>query len=135
MAKDNGAFQETVDALFQGMNAYLSTKTVVGEAIQIKDAVILPLADVQFGVGAGAFSKPDKTNGAGGVTGKMSPSAVLVIQNGTARVINIKNPDSVSRLLDLVPDIVNKFTSRTAEADPDVEQAVKDVKEAGPTSL
>ena len=135
MAKENGGFQETIDSLLQRMNGYLSTKTVVGEPITVKDTVIVPLADVQFGIGAGAFAKPDRTNGAGGVTGKMSPSAVLVIQNGNARVINIKNQDSVSRLLDMVPDIVNKFTAKNEETDPDVDQAVADVRAAGPTAL
>jgi len=42
----------------------------------------------------------------------MAPSAVLVIQKGTTRLINIKNQDSITKILDMVPDIVNKFASK-----------------------
>ena len=87
MAVDN-QFKETVDALFKGMNGVVS---VVGDAIHIGDTIILPLVDVSFAIGAGAFHADKKDRGAGGLGGKMIPSAVLVIQNGTTRLVNIKN--------------------------------------------
>ena len=49
-------FSGTVEALFHGMDSVLSSKTVVGEAIHIGDTIILPLVEVSFGVGAGAFA-------------------------------------------------------------------------------
>ena len=128
MAKENGTFQDSIETLLQGLNGYLTTKTVVGEAIHINDTVILPLSDVQFGVGAGAFVKQDRTNGGGGVTGRMTPSAVLVIQDGKIKVLNIKNQDSIGRLLDMVPDIVEKFTAKNEKEDPAVEEAVEELK-------
>ena len=81
MAVDN-QFKETVDALFKGMNGVVSSKTVVGDAIHIGDTIILPLVDVSFAIGAGAFHADKKDRGAGGLGGKMIPSAVLVIQTG-----------------------------------------------------
>ena len=48
--------------------------------------------------------------------GKIMPSAVLVIQNGTTKLVNIKNQDGVTKILDMVPDFVNKFTSRNQVA-------------------
>ena len=86
--------------------------TVVGDAIHIGDTIILPLVDVSFGVAAGAFSQEKKNNGAGGMGGKIMPSAVLVIQNGTTKLVNIKNQDGITKILDMVPDFVNKFTSK-----------------------
>ena len=68
--------------------------------------------EVSFGVAAGAFSQEKKNNGAGGMGGKIMPSAVLVIQNGTTKLVNIKNQDGVTKILDMVPDFVNKFTSK-----------------------
>ena len=59
-------FNSTVSALFQGMDSMISSKTVVGDAIHIGDTIILPLMDVSFAVGAGAFSGDNKENGAGG---------------------------------------------------------------------
>ncbi len=110
-----GNFKEVVDSMLNGMDGFLSSKTVVGEPTVIGDTIIVPFVDVSFGVGAGDFRGEKKANGAGGLTGKMSPSAVLVIQNGTTRLVNIKNQDSMTKILDMVPDIVNKFASKENE--------------------
>ena len=77
----DNSFNNTVESLFKGMDSFITTKTVVGDAIHIGDTIILPLVDVSFGVAAGAFSQEKKNNGAGGMGGKINPSAVLVIQN------------------------------------------------------
>lgn len=108
----DNSFNNTVESLFKGMDNFITTKTVVGDAIHIGDTIILPLVDVSFGVAAGAFSQEKKNNGAGGMGGKIMPSAVLVIQNGTTKLVNIKNQDGITKILDMVPDFVNKFTSK-----------------------
>ncbi len=109
MAENN--FTGVIESLMKGMNTVLSTKTVVGEATQIGDTIILPLVDVTFGVGAGASAADKKTGGAGGFTGKLTPSAVLVIKNGSTKLVNIKNQDTVTKVLDMIPDLVDKFTT------------------------
>lgn len=105
-------FNTTVESLFKGMDSFITTKTVVGDAIHIGDTIILPLVDVSFGVGAGAFCGDKKHNAAGAMGGKIMPSAVLVIQNGNTKLVNIKNQDGVTKILDMVPDFVNRFTSK-----------------------
>ena len=110
-------FTSTIESLFKGMDSFITTKTVVGDAIHIGDTIILPLVDVSFGVAAGAFSQEKKNNGAGGMGGKINPSAVLVIQNGQTKLVNIKNQDGMTKILDMVPDIVNKFTSGKGNED------------------
>ena len=105
-------FNGTVEALFHGMDSVLSSKTVVGEAIHIGDTIILPLVEVSFGVGAGAFAGEQKDRAGGGLGGKMSPSAVLVIQNGTTRLVNIKNQDTITKILDMVPEVIDRFSSK-----------------------
>lgn len=109
MAENN--FTGVIESLMKGMNTVLSTKTVVGEATQIGDTIILPLVDVTFGVGAGASAADKKTGGAGGFSGKLTPSAVLVIKNGSTKLVNIKNQDTVTKVLDMIPDLVDKFTA------------------------
>ena len=105
MADNN--FKGTVEALFTGIDGVVSSKTVVGDAIHIGDTIILPLVDVSFAIGAGAFNADKKEKGAGGVGGKMTPCAVLVIHT---RLVNIKNQDTITKILDMVPDMVDKFT-------------------------
>ena len=107
----DNSFNNTVESLFKGMDSFITTKTVVGDAIHIGDTIILPLVDVSFGVAAGAFSQEKKNNGAGGMGGKINPSAVLVIQNGVTKLVNSKNQDGMTKILDMVPDLINKFTS------------------------
>ncbi|MDD6503948.1 MAG: GerW family sporulation protein [Lachnospiraceae bacterium] len=107
MAENN--FNNTVESLFKGMDSFITTKTVVGDAIHINDTIILPLVDVSFGVAAGAFTQEKKNNGAGGMGGKITPSAILVIQNGVTKLVNVKNQDSITKILDMVPDVINKF--------------------------
>ena len=98
------------------MDGVVSSKTVVGDAIHIGGTIILPLVDVSFGIGAGAFSGENKEKGMGGIGGKMTPSAVIVIQDGKTKLVNIKNQDTVTKLLDLVPDVVDRFTSKKEES-------------------
>jgi uncharacterized spore protein YtfJ len=127
MAND---FNTTVSSLFQGMDKFLTTKTVVGEPTKIGDTIILPLVDVSFGVGAGAFSNGDKNNGAGALGGKMTASAVLVIQNGQIRLVNVKNQDTVTKVLDMVPDLIDRFQNKSDDGtteDPEVDAAVSDI--------
>ncbi|WMI81343.1 GerW family sporulation protein [Anaerotignum sp. MB30-C6] len=103
MGKD---FNESVNVLFNKVEDLVSTKTVVGEAIVIGDLTLLPLIEVAVGAGAGA---KESINAAGGVGAKITPSAVLVIQNGNVQTINIKNQDAVSKLIDMAPGVVNKL--------------------------
>lgn len=103
----------TVGALLKGMDNFITTKTVVGEPQQIGDIIILPLVDASFGVGAGAFCDDKKNNGGGGMSGKITPSAVLVIQNGETKLVNVKNQDSITKILDMVPGFVDKFSAKT----------------------
>ena len=124
--KNNNTFESTVSSLFQGMDHFISSKTVGGDAITVGDTISLPLVDVSWGVGAGASASDSKNNGAGGLGGKISPSAVLVIKDGNIRLVNVKNQDAVTKVLDMVPDFVNKFTSGK-KSDPDVDKAVNDI--------
>ena len=117
MANDNN-LRETVASLFRGMDGFLSAKTVIGDAIHVGETTILPLVDVSFGIGAGAFSE-DRNNG-GGIGGKMSPCALLVISNGSTKLVSVKNTNNLNKVLDMVPDIVNKFTSGGKSDDVDI---------------
>lgn len=110
MADNN--INEIVQTMMKGMGGFLSSKTVVGEPTKIGDTVIVPFVDVSFGMGAGSSMQEKKETGAGGLSGKMTPSAVLVISNGTTKLVNIKNQDSVGKIIDMIPDIINKVSEK-----------------------
>lgn len=104
-------FISTIESLFKGMDQFVTTKTVVGEPVQTGDTIIIPLIDVTCGMAAGAFAEgsKQKDKGCGGMSAKMSPSAVLIIQNGVTKLINVKNQDAVTKVIDMAPDLINRF--------------------------
>ncbi len=110
-------FNSNLDSLFSKMENFISTKTVVGEPITVGDITMLPLIDVSFGVGAGASGnkgeKDSKGKNLGGLGAKIAPSAILVIQNGTVQLVNVRNTGSVDKLLNMVPGILSKFNLKT----------------------
>ncbi len=102
-------FNQTVSTLFKGMDAFLTTKTVVGDPIVIGNTTIIPLVDVNFGVGAGAMGNAKGTNNAGGgMGGKLSPTAAIVIQDGLIRMMPVSEESTLSKVLDMVPGVVGK---------------------------
>ena len=130
MAENN--IGETVEALFKGLDNFITTKTVVGDAVRFEDGtIILPLVDVSFGVGAGAFvnGEKNKNNAGGGMGGSMEPSAVLVIQNGTTKLVNVKNQDGITKILDMVPEFVNKVISGKNETENEVDDEAEEFGE------
>ena len=131
MAENHNNINSVMESLLKGANALMSTKTVVGEATKIDDTIIIPLVDVTFGVGAGASRSDKKDGGAGGLSGKMTPSAVLLIKNGQTKLVNIKNQDSVTKILDMVPDLVDRFTAKpeTMMSDEEAQKAAFPSKE------
>ncbi|MBQ3967421.1 MAG: sporulation protein [Lachnospiraceae bacterium] len=127
--KMDNNINSTVKSLLDGLNGFVTTKTVVGEPIHVDGAVLIPLIDVTFGVGAGAFSAAEgkKEKGAGGMNGKMSPSSVLVIKDGSAKVINIKDTNTMNKVIDMVPDILAKITKKDKNSEA-VDEAIDDIK-------
>ena len=130
-------FKGTVESLFKGMEGFITSKTVVGDAVKFDDGtIILPLVDVSFGVGAGAFSGQDgsskKDNGAGAMGGKIQPSAILVIKDGQTKLVNVKNQDGLTKVLDMVPELIDKFSGEkkgNKQSPQSVVEAVADVEE------
>lgn len=107
--------KKATDDLLKAMEQFITTKSVVGEPVVVGETIILPMADVSFGMGIGTFSKGD--NGTGGVGGKITPSAVLVIKDGSSKLISVKDQDGISRIIDMVPDIINKFSNKNGVND------------------
>ena len=100
-----------VGKLIGGMNVVLSAKTVVGEPVCVGKTYIIPLVDVNFGLAASSDTGSSKNKGAGGIGGKMTPSAILVIQeDGTTRLLSVKNQDSITKIMDMIPEVVHRLS-------------------------
>ena len=128
MAENN--FKGTIEAIFEGMDSVITSKTVVGDPIYAGDTTILPLMDVSFGIGAGAFNNDRKKDrGVGGLGGKMTPCAVLILQNGTTKLVHVKNQDTITKVLDMVPELMDRFKNKGKEDlnTPEIDEAVSEI--------
>ena len=90
---------ETINALFEKTVAeverMLSTRTVVGEPMQIDGNTLIPLVSVGFGfgVGEGQGTEPQKGSGQGGGTGAgggVKPVAMIVVNQEGVRIEPVK---------------------------------------------
>ena len=93
----------------------VTSKTVVGEPITVGDTIIIPLSDVSIGVGAGSNGAERKDGGMGGFSAKMVPSAVLVIKNNITKVVNVRDQTSLTHIMDMIPEVIDKIRSRNTE--------------------
>lgn len=121
----NDGLGMTLQALFKGMEGLVQSKTVVGEPVQIGDATIVPLVEVSAGLASGTLKNNAKNNGAGAMSAKLSPVAMLIIQEGRTRLVNVKNQDVMTRLLDLIPEAIDKITKGAVS--PEARAAAKDM--------
>ena len=125
-------FNASVQSLFDGVSGILSTKTVVGEPITVNDTIIIPLVDVHFGMGAGSMASDakHKDSAGGGMGLDMDPCAVLVIRGDVVRVIPVESSQSAfAKLIDMVPDIMIRFTKGDPTDDAEVAQKVQTILE------
>lgn len=112
-----------LNELMHQLESFITTKTVVGEPIHIDQTILVPLVDVSFAAATGSTAsnkfvekRKEKEKrvdggvgaGAGGLGAKVMPSAMLVIQNGTTQLINIRNQDSLTKLIDMIPGLLAK---------------------------
>ncbi len=121
-----------LDALFGKMENFVSTKTVVGEAVTFGDITVIPFVDVSFGVGAGSTSsnqeKDNKESGMGGLGAKITPSAVMVVQNGNVQMVSVKNQSAVEKLINMAPGIASKLNFSFGSKKKDSEETKEEVK-------
>lgn len=131
-------FNSGLDTLLSKMESFVSSKTVVGQPTNIDGVILVPLVDIVVGVGAGANgnsgsektdekadSSKDNASVGGGLGAKITPSAMLVIANGDVKLVNVKNQDSLNKLIDMVPDVLDRFNLGKQKSD-DIDIDLKD---------
>lgn len=108
----------------------IDVNTIVGEPIEIsKDIKIIPISKVGFGLAAGGSEFKDETieeylkkqndeeqiqyrlpfGGGAGVGASITPVAFIIIQNGLVKLIPVEHFSSLDKLLDYVPDLIEKI--------------------------
>ena len=104
---------ENASVLFEKLEKFFTSKTVVSEPMQVGSVTLIPLLNISFGLGLGGGDGTDEkgnkgTGGGSGVGARAIPTAVLVIRDGQVEVLPINNRGGLEKLVDLVPDILEK---------------------------
>ena len=103
------------------LESMVDVNTIVGDMVSSPDGtVIIPVSKVCFGFAAGGsefntnklnkYSENTKLpfSGGSGAGVHISPVAFLTVKDGQVKLLNINGTTSVDKLIDLVPDVVNK---------------------------
>ena len=100
----------------------IDVNTIVGDTVSTIDGTtIIPVSKVAFGFAAGGsefstnnmkkFSEGVKLpfGGGSGAGVKISPVAFLVVKDGNVKLLSINADKPLDKLVDAIPDIVNKL--------------------------
>ena len=95
----------------------VDANTVVGAPIAVGDGVtIIPVSKVSYGFASGGSDLPSKSSsdlfgGGAGAGINITPVAFLTVKDGEINLLPVvSKPDTVDRLVSLVPDAVNKIS-------------------------
>jgi len=118
-----------MDTVMNSLKEMIDVNTIVGEPIQsINNTLIIPISKVGFGFAAGGsefssetvdeYVKKEKDEeiqyrlpfgGGSGAGVSINPIAFLIVQNETVKLLPIEHSSSIDKLLDYIPDIIEKL--------------------------
>ncbi len=106
------AIEKLAETLLEKLRFITKAETVIGNPIQAGEATVIPVSRVSVGFGLGGHqNKGDTTASGGGAS--VEPVAFLVINGEDVRIMPINKDSSlVSKVMDIVPDVVNKFAKK-----------------------
>ncbi len=116
-----------MDTTMNSIKDMIDVNTIIGKPIEINNGVIIPLSKVTFGFASGGSEFNSETidnynrkdteesieyklpfGGGSGAAVNISPIAFLVVQKDNVKLLPIDHSSSVDKLLDYVPDIMEK---------------------------
>lgn len=112
----DNTIKNNLETIFNNFREMIKVETVVGQAVQIGGATIIPFVDVTFGFGSGsADNKADssRSRAGGGGGAKLEPAAVLVIKGDRVEMFSIKKDgyqaSAFEKLIAMAPEIIDKM--------------------------
>ena len=120
--------QGLMDTAMSNIKSMVDVNTIVGDAVTTPDGtVIIPISTVSFGFGAGGSqfaSKGDSMTpqnpmfgGGCGGGANVKPIAFLVVGNGGVKLLPISDKTTpVDKIIDLMPDVIDKVNGTLTNA-------------------
>ncbi len=98
--------EAVASVLLEKLKGIAQTDTVVGKPIQVEGTTLVPVSRVSLGFGlGGAGSKSEVGGSGGGLT--VEPIAFIVVQDDSVKIVKLNDDKNlVSKVIDLVPDVL-----------------------------
>ena len=125
----NYPIEGLMNSAMNSIREMIDVNTIIGEPIETSNnIVIIPVSKVNFGFAAGGSEfkvkgiqdKKDKEEekdevrlpfgGGSGAGVSISPIAFIVVSNSGVKLLPVNHSSSLDKLLDLVPDLIEKTT-------------------------
>ncbi|MEA1987362.1 MAG: spore germination protein GerW family protein [Candidatus Marinimicrobia bacterium] len=103
---------ETIETLLEKAKEIAKTETVIGEPIKAGEVTIIPISKISIGFGAGGGQDNNKNaNGEGAGGGiNIQPVAIISVYKNSSKLLLLgKKDQTVDKILDLVPNILDRF--------------------------
>ena len=113
---DNSYIKNNLEQIFESFKEMIKVETVVGQAVHIGDAILVPFVDVTFGFGTGGLNGKTENGrhslGSGGGA-RLAPAAILVIKGDRVEMFSIKKDgyqaSAFEKLIAMAPEIIDKM--------------------------
>ena len=113
---DNSYIKNNLEQIFESFKEMIKVETVVGQAVHIGDAIVVPFVDVTFGFGTGGLNGKTENGrnslGSGGGA-RLEPAAILVIKGDRVEMFSIKKDgyqaSAFEKLIAMAPEIIDKM--------------------------
>jgi len=102
---------ETIETLLRKAEDIAKTKTIVGDPLKAGEVTIIPISKISIGFGAGGGKDTNGEGAGGGIN--IQPVAIISIYKNSSKLLMLSKKDqTVDKILDLVPDILNRFSPK-----------------------
>ena len=123
MSEKNHPINDLMSTTMQKIREMVDVNTIVGQPITTPDGItLIPVSKLSFGFASGGSDyvsrnkKPGEANTFGGGSGagvNISPVAFLIVKGDSVRVLPVdpSGTNTLDRLVDTVPEVVDKVTT------------------------
>ena len=116
----NNSLAELISTTMEHVRTMADANTIIGTPIQAEGVTLIPVSRMSFGVAGGGTEFSTKKQPAGdnsfgggsGASAKLEPVAFLVVKEGSVKLLPVAPPPAttVDRVIDTVPEVVDKVT-------------------------
>ena len=136
----NHSLSELISTTMEHVRTMADANTIIGTPIQAEGVTLIPVSRMSFGVAGGGTEFSTKKQPAGdnsfgggsGASAKLEPVAFLVVREGSVKLLPVAPPPAttVDRVIDTVPEVVDKVTGFIESQQAKKEQKAAQVAES-----